>query len=164
MKLIYLMWAIALLLPIGLKSVIPALLHEQNTLAASNSSFYTVQEIAGNHLTVHAPNGSTQSIQLAGLAPLPAHWQHEMTGVLSSLLQASGGQVSVTVITDTPRGQTSALVKLPNGMLVQTILLAEGLAKLDRQQLSNLPPDVQTSLQQIQASAQQQHKNVWGQS
>ncbi len=163
MKRVYLLWAIALLLPIGLKSGIPALLYEQSTLASSNSSFYNVQAIAGNHLTVRAPNGSTQLIQLAGLSLLPPRWQHEATGVLSALLQVSGGQVAVTITTSTSDGRTLALVKLPNGTLIQTILLSEGLAKLDYRQLTNLPPDILTSLQQAQSAAQQQHQNLWGQ-
>lgn len=164
MKRVYLLWTIALLLPIGLKLGVPTLLQKQSTFASQNSSFYVVEAITGNHLTVCAPNGSIQSIRLAGLAPLPAHWQHEATGVLATLLQASSRQVSVTTIAYPPSRQILALVKLPNGTLIQTILLTEGLAKLDSQQVSSLPPDVLTSLQQAQRSAQQQHKNLWGKS
>ncbi|UIE38870.1 thermonuclease family protein [Leptodesmis sichuanensis] len=83
---------------------------------------------------------------------------------MATLLQASSRQVSVTTIAYPPSRQILALVKLPNGTLIQTILLTEGLAKLDSQQVSSLPPDVLTSLQQAQRSAQQQHKNLWGKS
>ncbi|UIE38872.1 hypothetical protein [Leptodesmis sichuanensis] len=72
MKRVYLLWTIALLLPIGLKLGVPTLLQKQSTFASQNSSFYVVEAITGNHLTVCAPNGSIQSIRLAGLAPLPA--------------------------------------------------------------------------------------------
>lgn len=99
---------------------------------------------------------------MAGLAPSSPRWQAEATGVLTLLLQASDGKVSIQTMHSTQARQTVALVALPNGTLLQQILLAQGLAKLDRQQISDLPPDIQIVLQQSQASAQQEHKNTWG--
>jgi endonuclease YncB( thermonuclease family) len=163
MKPIYLLWAIALSLPFVLKFSLPAILHGQRlAIAAPNESFYRVQTIQGHTLTVVAPNGSTQQIQLAGLASSPSRWQREATGILTLLLHASEGQVSIQTMSPNPAGQTVALVKLPNGTLLQQILLAQGLAKLDPHQRSDLPPDVQIALQQAQASAQKEHKNAWG--
>jgi endonuclease YncB( thermonuclease family) len=163
MKPIYLLWAIALSLPFALKFGIPAILHDQRiSIAAPVESFYSVEFIQGHTLTLLQPNGSTQRIQLAGLAPSSPRWQAEATGVLTLLLQASDGKVSIQTMHRTQARQTVALVALPNGTLLQQILLAQGLAKLDRQQISDLPPDIQIVLQQSQASAQQEHKNTWG--
>ena len=163
MKPIYLLWAIALSLPFVLKFSIPAILHGQRfAIAAPVKSLYRVQAIQGHTLTMLALNGSTQQIQLAGLAPSSPRWQREATGILTLLLQASEGQVLIQTMPHNPAGQPVALVKLPNGTLLQQILLAQGLAKLDPQQLSNLPPDIQIALQQAQTSAQQEHKNIWG--
>jgi endonuclease YncB( thermonuclease family) len=164
MKLIYWLWAIALSLPSALKLSIPALLHQHSLLtAAPTQSFSRVKAIAGNTLTVLAPNGSTQQIQLAGLAPPSPRWQRQTTGVLTRLLEASEGQVSIQTVHHIQPKQVIALVKLPNGTLLQQILLSQGLAKLDPQQLSKLPPNIQLVLQQAQASAQHERKNAWGQ-
>jgi endonuclease YncB( thermonuclease family) len=164
MKPIYWLWAIALSFPFALKLSIPALLHQQSLLtAAPIQSFSRVKEIAGNTLTVIAPNGSTQQIQLAGLTPSSPRWQAEATGVLRLLLQASDGKVSIQTTHRGQEKQTVALVALPNGTMLQQILLSQGLAKLDPQQLSDLPIDIQLALQQAQASAQQERKNTWGQ-
>jgi endonuclease YncB( thermonuclease family) len=163
MKPIYWLWAIALSLPFVIKFSIPAILHGQRlAIATSSESFYRVQSIQGHTLTVAAPKGSTQQIQLAGLASSPYRWQREATGILTLLLQASEGQVSIQTMPHNPAGQTGALVQLPNGALLQQILLAQGLAKLDPHQRSDLPPDIQIALQQAQTSAQQEHKNIWG--
>ena len=164
MKPVYLLWAIALSLPFLLKFSIPAILHGQRlAIAAPVESFYSVESIQGHTLTLLKPDGSTQRIQLAGLAPSSPRWQTEATGVLTLLLQASAGKVSIQTVHRIQARQTLALVALPNGTLLQQILLAQGVAKLDRQQLSDLPPDVQIALQQAQESAQQEHKNSWGQ-
>ena len=163
MKPIYLLWAIALSLPFVLKFSIPAILHGQRlAIARPSESFYRVQSSQDYRLTVLAPNGSTQQIQLVGLAPSSPRWQREAMGILTLLLQASEGRVSIQTMPHNQAGQTMALVKLPNGTLLQHILLAQGLAKLDPRQLSDLPPGVQIALQQAQASAQQEHKNTWG--
>lgn len=74
------------------------------------------------------------------------------------LIQASQNQVDIQFL---PPDSSLGLVRLPNGTLLQEILLAQGLTELDSTQ-KDLPTDVTHALQQAQLSAQQQHKNFWG--
>ncbi|NJP12559.1 MAG: hypothetical protein HC866_26385 [Leptolyngbyaceae cyanobacterium RU_5_1] len=162
------LYAIAILLPVSLKLILPVLVvaggqrRQISVLNHATQALDTVESIHGNVLTVRGLDGSTRQVQLAGLAALNSRWQQEATGVLASLIQASQGQIAVIATHPAPAGKEFALMRLPNGTLIQQVLLAEGLAKLDVQQVFGLPSNLRTVLQQAQTSAQQQHKNLWG--
>jgi hypothetical protein len=162
MKATLLGWGLLLLLPVGLKLSLPALATaavqlKQTVLGQSPQPLWGVESIEQEQLTFRTPTGSTQHLSLAGIATINNHWQREATGVMAAVLAASHAQVSVS-----PQSSTTALVRLPNGTLLQRILLTDGVAKLDPSQLATLPADIVADLKQAQTSAQQQQKNIWG--
>lgn len=120
-----------------------------------------VMEVQGNTLSVMTTDHHSIEVQLAGLATPSAHWQAEETGVLGMLVQNSS--VTVQCLSQCQSGQTQqALVKLPNGTLLQSIVLSDGVGQLDPQQLKQLPQPTEIALSSAQTLAQSQHKNIWG--
>ena len=75
-------------------------------------------------------------------------------------MEANQGRASVEVIGQLD-GKESALVELPNGTTLQQVLLEDGVAKLDDSTLEGLSSPEVTVLQEAQATAKSQHKNIW---
>ena len=157
-----LLCGVALGLPVALKLGIPAALNSpfaESLMATSESA--RVLSIDGTTLKIEYPgDGTPRAIQLAGVAPSSSHWQAEAGGVIAALIGANQGRASVEVIGQSD-GKEIALVKLPNGMTLQQVLLEDGVAKLDDSTLGSLPSADVAMLQKAQASAKAQHKNIW---
>lgn len=157
-----LLCGVALGLPVALKLGIPAVLNSpfaESLMAVSKSD--RVLSIDGTTLKVQHPGDSTpRAVQLAGIAPSSSHWQAEAGGVLAALVEANQGRASVEILGQSD-GKEIALVKLPNGMTLQQVLLEDGVAKLNDSTLGSLPSAEVTVLQEAQASAKAQRKNIW---
>jgi hypothetical protein len=151
-----------LLASLLLKLEAPSVIRQ--TLLLASSSFPPedeVTEVQGNTLTIKTANNIPETVQLAGLATPSAHWQAEETGVLGMLMKNS--PVAVQCVSQCQPGQNQqALVKLPNGTLLQSIVLSDGVSQLDPQQLKQLPQTTAIALETAQSLAQSQHKNIWG--
>ena len=156
-------YAIALLSPIALKLFTPLLLRlaaeaEELTLARSHpQTSYLVASIRGTTLTFQTPNGTHKDVQLTGLKPLDAQVA-EASGVTAMLIQVANGRVNLAHIQKINPELERAIVQLPNGTSLQHVLLADGLATLDKSQLKDLPQSVAIDLRQAQAIAQAQRK------
>jgi endonuclease YncB( thermonuclease family) len=149
-----------LLLPIAIRWGIPELAQsaQQFELLTSQSTEATTIAIHGNTWQYSSPQHPPRTFHLAGLKPVAPIWQNQANSVAMMLIGASQNQVDIQFLApDSPL----ALVRLPNGTLLQEILLAQGIAEFDPNQ-KNLPVDVAHALQQAQLTAQQQHKNLWG--
>jgi hypothetical protein len=130
-------------------------------VGSSSPSGDEVTEVQGNTLSLMTADHHSIEVQLAGLATSSAHWQAEETGILGMLVQNS--PVTVRCASQCQPGQTEkALVSLPNGTLLQSIILSDGVGQLDPQQLKQLPQTTATALSSAQALAQSQHRNIWG--
>ena len=152
---------VALCLPLALKIGIPGLLSSRQMgtlLPAANKGMDQVVSVKGSTLTIQAPGQPPQPIQLAGIAPASEYWQAETTGVISTLIESTHGQVSVSPMGRSSSGESSALIELPNGTTLQQVLLEDGVAKLDSDSLSRFPADLSAKLQAAQALAQAQRK------
>lgn len=154
---------ILLVLPVGMKAGLPAFETELSRVKlligveqAANPPVYGVESINQGVLTLYQPDGTTVKNTLAGLAASPPRWQNEATGILGTILQSSQGRVFVKAITP-----SSSIVALPNDTTLQRILLSNGVAKTDPQQLALMPADVAASLRQAETQAKQQRKNIW---
>ncbi|MGB3199818.1 MAG: hypothetical protein WBA99_02880 [Nodosilinea sp.] len=165
-----LLYGLALCLPLGLKLGVPLLLVQGERLGLfagrlgvdPSGSDYTVDEVHDFLLTAHRPGQPPVQFRLAGLAESDKRWQGEATGILSMLLEASRNQVKVTLLDSDPAAALPiALMQLPTGTYVQDILLSDGVAELDPAQLGEMSKEVVDLLQQAQAVAQGQHKNIW---
>lgn len=133
----------------------------ETLLPAANKGLDQVISVKGSTLSIQAPGQPPQPIQLAGIAPASEHWQAETTGVISTLIESTHGQVSVSPMGRSSSGESSALIELPNGTTLQQVLLEDGVAKLDSDGLSRFPAELSAKLQAAQATAQAQHKNIW---
>jgi hypothetical protein len=163
MKLQKAMLGMLLIVPIGMKAGLPTL---ETALARAkllvgfeqtlNRPVYGVGAINRGVLSLVHPDGNITQNTLAGLAPSSTRWQDEATGILGSILRTSRGQVFVSWM-----NQGTAVVSLPNGTMLQRILLSDGVAKTDPAQLALMPTDIANTLRQAELSAQQQHKNIW---
>jgi endonuclease YncB( thermonuclease family) len=173
MKLHYaVLFGTMLLLPVGIKLGVPALLMKGEQMGllqvftkTQASSPYTVEEIAFKsnlRLTVRTPEKSVIKVRLIGLQAANEQWQSQAAGEIALLLKASNAQVFLLNVQPIKPGAISAIIALPNGTLLQEILLADGLAKLDPAQLPHLSQQTTQGLQQAQAKAKAQRKNVWG--
>lgn len=151
---------IGLLLPIGIRWGIPELAQSARRarLLSPQSAEATTIAIYGNIWQISSPQHGSRTFQLAGLKPITPIWQAQANSVAMMLIQASQNQVDIQFL---PPDSSLAIVRLPNGTLLQEILLAQGLAELDSTQ-KDLPTDIAHALQQAQLTAQQQHKNFWG--
>jgi hypothetical protein len=159
----YSLLGLLLLSPLIAKVGTPLIQH-QALQALSNQlpqSDYQVVEIKDGDIMLRSPQDTHRQVHLSGLEALPPHWEAQATGTLGMLTQNT--TVSVQCLHQCEPGETEeALVSLPNGTLLETVLLSDGLGKLDPEQLQSLPYSVSSTLQSAQATAQQQHKNVWG--
>jgi endonuclease YncB( thermonuclease family) len=165
-----LLLGVSLCLPLGLKLGIPLALEQVERLgllgslpdSGSPKDVYTVDGVQGLLLTVHQSNQPSIQIQLAGLTAPNERWTDEATGILSMLVQASHNQVMVS-FTESRSSDSSgnALVQLSTGAYVQQILLSEGIAQLDRTQLTGIPTEIVEMLQRAEASARSEHRNSW---
>jgi len=151
---------IGLLLPVGIRWGIPEIAQsaQQFGLLSPQATEATTIAIYGNIWQLSSPQHGSRTFQLAGLKPIVPVWQTQANSVAMMLIQASQNQVDIQFLTP---DSSLAIVRLPNGTLLQEILLAQGLAELDPSQ-KDLPTDVAHALQQAQLTAQQQHKNFWG--
>jgi hypothetical protein len=151
-----------LLVTLFLKLESPWAVQQMLALVSSLSpSGDEVTEVQGNTLSVTTSDHHSIEVQLVGLATPSAHWQAEETGVLGMLVQKS--PVTVQCLSQCQPGQTQqALVKLPDGTLLQSIVLSDGVGQLDPQQLKQLPQTTAIALESVQTLAQSQHKNIWG--
>lgn len=151
---------IGLLLPVGIRWGIPeiALSAQRAGLLSPQTTEATTIAIYGNIWQISSPQHGSRTFQLAGLKPVALVWQAQANSVAMMLIQASQNQVDIQFL---PPNSSLALVRLPNGTLLQEILLAQGLAELDPNQ-KTLPTDVAHALHKAQLTAQQQHKNFWG--
>lgn len=151
---------IGLLLPVGIRWGIPEIAQsaQQSGLLSPQATEATTISIYGNIWQISSPHHSSRTFQLAGLKPIAPVWQVQANSVAMMLIEASNKPVDVQFL---PPNSSLALVRLPNGTLLQEILLAQGLAELDPNQ-KDLPTDVAHALQQAQLTAQQQHQNFWG--
>lgn len=165
-----------LLLPLSLRFGLPPLIQSIAPLTASHaaSSLYTVTSVQPESLEVRRPDGTRLQIKLLGIAFDQGQWGEETRGVLVMLLKASGGQVQLEpAIPQTIAEQTEAIqnssplgviAHLPNGTSLQEILLFNGLVRLNEKELKAMPAQLVQKLRAAQASAQSQHKNIWGDS
>lgn len=154
----------AIALPLTLKFGIPAVLSNRRVeplLDSSNSAMAQVLSFDGETLIVEQPGRPPESMHLAALSPLEPHWQAEANKVFSLLLEANKGKVSVVPVAPLSSPTNLALIELPNGTTLQEVLLSNGIAKLNQNGLDAVPSDVATTLQEAQATAQAQHKNIW---
>lgn len=161
-----------LLLPLGIKLGVPALLMEEERMGVFQvltkthaSSTHTVEAIAFKSnltLTVRSPEKSVIKVRLIGLQSATERWQSQAAGAIALLLKASNAQVAFFNVQPIKPGEIAAIVTLPNGTLLQEILLADGLAKLDFPPLARLPQETAQRLQHTEAQAKAQRKNVWG--
>lgn len=151
---------IGLLLPVGIRWGIPELAQsaQRSRLLSPQTTESTTISVHGTTWQIASPQHPPRTIQLAGLKPIAPVWQDQANSVAMMLIHASQNQVDIQFLTT---NSSLALVRLPNGTLLQEILLAQGLAELDPNQ-KDLPIDVVHALQQAQLTAQQQHKNFWG--
>jgi len=153
---------VALTIPIGLvgrgktlHQAVEVFQVERN--AAGN---VVVDRISGRTWTVRTPDQPEIETQMVGIEPISAIDVEQVNGILSMLVQHSNRRVTLVY----PESAPQALVYLPNGTLLQRVLILEGLAKINAQELSILPKDIAQTLQKAQQSAQQQHKNLWSRS
>lgn len=152
-----------ILLPFGIKFGLPRLMPAPAATTPQSASLYQVTGIEGQTIQLRRADGTTSNLRLLGLANAADPWQTEANGVIAMLVKSSGGQVRLeSVVPQSSRDQVRAIARLPNGTSLQEILLAGGLARINDQEISLLPENLATTLQQAQATAQAQHKNIWG--
>ena len=151
---------LGVLLPAGIRWGIPELAQsaQRSGLLSSQAIRATTIAIHGNTWRINSPQQPPQTIQLAGLKSIDSTWQNQADSVAVMLIHASQNQVNIQLLNP---GSSLAIVRLPNGTLLQQVLLSQGLAEFDFSQ-KNLPTDIAQTLQQAQQNAQQQHKNLWG--
>lgn len=152
---------IAALTPIAIRWGGPRLIYqaEQTGLIKDliGSTTSTVKTIDGNTWIISPPNQPIQSLQLAGIEPIDPSRIAESNSILRMIVFASDNQVSVTVLPHSSR----AILRLPTGLMLQEVLVRQGFAKIDPNQLNSLPKDTVASLEQAQAKAKAQHQNLW---
>lgn len=152
----FMLCATLLLAPLGLKLGTLPTLHGMVQLGwlqvSEPQDLYRVASIQQGVFLLQAPDRSFKQVRLAGLT-IGDRWQGQADGVVLMLLNATG--VRVRLIHE--RG----LIALPNGTLLQEVLLADGLAKLDAKSLASFPQSIRDRLQKAQTAARAQHKNIW---
>lgn len=160
------LFALVICIPLGLKLGVPTLLSQAERagwleqLQPQNLSLDTVESIQDGILMIKTPAGETLRVKLAGL-DLAAPWQNQAEGVIAMLMQTTQAKVIVSHTQIYQSGITEAIVTLPNGTSLQEILLSDGLAKLNLNNLNTLPENLVFKLKQAEARAKLQHKNVW---
>jgi hypothetical protein len=156
--------ATLLLAPLGLKLGTVPMLHGIEQLGwlhvSEDQSLYRVESIQRGVLSLQATDRSHKQVQLAGLT-MGDRWQGQADGVVLMVLNAAGARVRLVHEQNIRSGESRAIIALPNGTLLQEVLLADGLAKLDTQALPSLPQTITDRLQKAEASARAQHKNIW---
>jgi hypothetical protein len=161
------LFALMLCVPLGLNLAVPTLLHQADRAGwlekfyPQNQSLDTVESIQNGILRLKKPTGEVLRVKLAGLV-LDAPWQSQAEGVMAMLLRPAQAKVMVSHTQLTQNDITEAIVSLPNGTPLQEVLLSDGLAKLNLNTLNTLPENLVLRLQQAEANAKLQHKNVWG--
>jgi len=139
---------------------------------------YTVKRVSdGDTLTVTDSSGTNISVRFACMdAPEVPHtnaekqskkavdknqfkWGVQTQQRLEQLVKQGGDRVRLTV-TDTDRyGRKVSEVRLPDGTLVQEVLLREGLAMVYQPYLKNCPSAA--VVQQAEAEAKKSRRGVW---
>ncbi|MGG6269080.1 hypothetical protein ACQ4M3_32935 [Leptolyngbya sp. AN03gr2] len=161
------LFALMLCVPLGLKLAVPTLLHQADRARwlekfyPHNQSLDTVESIQNGILWLKKPTGEVLRVKLAGLV-LDEPWQSQAEGVMAMLLRPTQAKVMVSHTQLAQNDITEAIVSLPNGTPLQEVLLSDGLAKLNLNTLKTLPENLVLRLQQAEANAKLQHKNVWG--
>ncbi|KAM3092537.1 hypothetical protein ACKFKG_22235 [Phormidesmis sp. 146-35] len=161
------LFALMLCIPLGLKLGVPTLLHQADRAGwlekfhPQNQSLDTVESIQNGILRLKKPTGEVLRVKLAGLV-LDEHWRSQAEGVMAMLLRPAQAKVRVSHTQLVQHGITEAIVSLPNGTPLQEVLLSDGLAKLNPNNLKVLPENLVLRLQQAETNAKLQHKNVWG--
>lgn len=149
--------ATLLFAPLGLKLGAVPILHQMEQLGwinvSEDQSFYKVEAIEQGVLRLQAPDRSHKQVRLVGLT-MSDRWRGQAEGVLLMVLNAAGARVRLM-------GE-QGLIALPNGTLLQEVLLADGLAKLDAKSLPTFPQSIRDRLQKAETAARAQHKNIWG--
>lgn len=151
--------ATLLLAPLGLKLGAVPLLHQMEGLSwikvSEDQTLYKVESIEQGVLMLQAPDRSHKQVRLAELT-ISDRWRGQAEGVLLMVLNAGGARVRLI--------DKQGLIALPNGTLLQEVLLADGLAQLEAKSLHLFPQSIRDRLQKAEATARAQHKNVWGDS
>ncbi len=147
----------------------------------TTSPAYSVKRVSdGDTLAVTDSSGNKFNVRFACMdAPEIAHstaekqskkavdknqfkWGVQAQQRLQNLVKQGGDRVALTV-TDTDRyGRKVSEVRLPNGTLVQEVLIRDGLAMVYTPYLKNCPSA--RIVQQAEAEAKQARRGVWGDS
>ncbi|MBW4576840.1 MAG: thermonuclease family protein [Aphanothece sp. CMT-3BRIN-NPC111] len=142
---------------------------------------YSVKRISdGDTLAVTDSSGNSISVRFACMdAPEVPHtnaekqsrkavdknqfkWGVQAQQRVQQLVTQGGDRVNLTV-TDTDRyGRKVSEVRLPDGTLVQEVLIRDGLAMVYQPYLKNCPSA--TVVQQAEAEAKKSRRGVWGDS
>ena len=142
---------------------------------------YSVKRISdGDTLAVTDSSGNSISVRFACMdAPEVPHtnaekqsrkavdknqfkWGVQAQQRVQQLVTQGGDRVNLTV-TDTDRyGRKVSEVRLPDGTLVQEVLIRDGLAMVYQAYLKNCPSA--TVVQQAEAEAKKSRRGVWGDS
>jgi endonuclease YncB( thermonuclease family) len=158
------LFSIVLLLPLGLKLGVPILSQyaEAKLSEVVPEQQYTIEAVEGYTLRVRAADQSRRKVRLAALQPGQGDWQNQAAAI-TTLMLSSQATVRLTHVQPSSQSdEVQAIAYLPNGTLLQQVLLSDGLAKLDRAQLSRLPIKEAQLFQQAEAVARSQRKNIWG--
>jgi len=138
---------VVIALPTVLKLSLPPLV---SFFADANA--YRVVSITPRNLTI--TNGSTnRSVSLVGIHFPSPHWQAESLGVVQVVLRDGQESVFLAEVGGTP------VVRLSNGILLQEVLLADGVAQVDAAFLS---PVLRHRLEFAQDQARHNNRNIWG--
>lgn len=87
-------------------------------------------------------------------------WGKQSRNRLTQLIEQGGNRVSLNVVDSDRYRRKVAEVRLPNGTLVQQVLISEGLAVVYSEYLKNCPDA--TVVRQAEAQAKQQKVGIWG--
>lgn len=153
----FVLCATLLLAPLGLKLGAVSILHQMEGLSwikvSENPNLYRVESIEGGVLRLQSPDLAFKQVRLAGLT-IGDRWRGQADGVVLMLINAAGARVKLI--------DEQGFIALPNGTLLQEVLLADGLAKLNAKSLPLFPQSIRDRLQKAETAARAQHKNVWG--
>lgn len=141
-------------------------------------SGYSVKRVSDGDTIVVADGGKNTTVRFACMdAPEVPHSQKEREsrkvldknqfawGVkaqsrVERLVKQGGDRVLLTVTDTDQYGRKVSEVRLPNGTLIQQVLIAEGLALVYRPYLKNCPSAA--LIEQAEASAKKNLRGVWG--
>jgi micrococcal nuclease len=132
-------------------------------------SFLVIRAVDGDTLDIDAPDNGQEytRVRLLGIdtpetkgVAEPAYFGPEAAAFTSKLVEDE--EVTLYLPGDRTRGyygRLLAYVKLPDGHLLNEVLLAEGYAYAD----TRFPHDFYNKYQQLESMARAQHKGLWSQ-